>query len=120
MTTSNSSIASKHNMIVKKGDTFYRQFVFWQDEAKTIPVVITGNDFNMHITGTNDAGIVLSFAIGAGIVITAPNILTLSKTAAQMVLPAGQYQYDIQETSADSSVLTIIKGSFTIEADITQ
>lgn len=119
-TVSNSSIAVCHDIICKKGDTFFREFRYWQDVDKTIPVDITSSTFAMDVIENKNRKPVLSFEIGSGFTITAPNILTASKTATQMDIPEGNYKYDLQKTLGDGTVITIQKGIFTIEDDDTQ
>lgn len=119
-TVSNSSIAVEHDIICKRGDTFYRQFRYWTDAAKTDPVDITSSTFAADVIENKNKKPVLSFAIGDGFTITDPNILTATKTAEQMELPEGNYKYDLQKTLVDGTVITIQKGSFKIEDDDTQ
>ena len=117
-TTSNSSIATTHNIICKRGDTFLRELKFWSDKAKTIPVDITANEFLMKVIGNGcSEPEILLFTMTDGFSITAPNILTLSKSADQMKKQAATYKFDLQQTSA-GIVTTIIQGKFTIESDI--
>lgn len=118
-TVSNSSIAAEHDIICKRGDTFKRQFRYWTDAAKTVPMDITADSFAIQVIENRNKKPLLSFTIGDGLSIVDPNILVAQKTKTEMLLTAGNYKYDIQKTLSDTSVVTIMKGTFTIEDDIT-
>lgn len=118
MSTSNSSIATQHNIVCKRGDTFLRQFIFWANAAKTIPADITGSTFKASIVGGCDDSQILLFDMANGFSITPDNILFMSKTADQMKITPGNYRYDLQQITGDT-ITTIMKGKFTIESDIT-
>lgn len=119
-TESNSAIAAEHNIICYRGDTFERVFVYWQDAAKTNPLNLSGSTFKINVIEENaDFPFpILTFVIGSGLTITAPNILTMAKTAVQMEVAPGVYKYDIQKTTG-VNVVTIMFGLFTIIKDET-
>jgi hypothetical protein len=116
---SNSDVAQIHNIIHKRGDTFGRKFRFWQDEAKTVKEDITANTYAMQIRKPKDDTVLMSFAMAEGLSIENVNELVLSKTAAQMAVKADIYTYDIQKTTG-GTVITVIKGNFTITDDRTK
>ncbi len=120
-TESNSDIAAEHNIIHRRGDTFERIMRYWSDAARTVPVDITGSTFKINVVEENAdfPFIILSFEIGSGLAITAPNILTMSKTATEMKVTPGIYYYDIQKTTG-STVVTIQFGTFTVNREETQ
>lgn len=119
-TISNSSIAVEHDIICKRGDTFSRQFRYWQDKAKTVAVDITESDFNMDVVGSPNLKPIFSFSIGGGLTITDVNVLELDITAMAMQIgEGGNFVYDLQKTLTDGTVVTIMKGAFIIEKDVT-
>ena len=120
-TESNSAIAAEHNIIVYRGDTFERELRYWNDIAKTDPVILAGSTFKLDVIqpAADFPFVILSFAIGTGITITPPNILTLSKTAVEMQVKAGEYLYDLQKTTG-TTVVTIMRGTFTVIDDETK
>jgi hypothetical protein len=119
MTTSNSAVTAIHNIVCRKGDSFLRQFVFWEDEAKTNPLDISSLVFKSEVVRANDKSKKLITFIDGNGFSKSGNTLTMSKTATEMLdVDAGLFQYDIQQTNG-STVTTIISGSFKIEDDIT-
>lgn len=119
-TISNSSIAVEHDIICKRGDTFWRGFRYWQDSAKTNPVDITSSDFNMDVVGSPNLKPIFSFSLDNGLSITGINILELDMTAmAMQVTDGGNFVYDLQKTLNDGRIITIMKGAFIIDKDVT-
>lgn len=121
-TESNSSLAAKVNIKCYRGDTFIRVMRFWSDALKTVPIDITEDTFKLNVVKTNlktKSNPVLSFTMVDGMEITDDNELTISKTAAQMAVLAGTYTYDLQQTKADGTVITLQVGDFIIEDDRT-
>lgn len=115
---SNSSVAVVHDIKCKRGDTFSRIFKYWSDTAKTVPVDITGSTFKLKVFEVKTQTEILLFTMDAGLSISDTNILTLTKNATQMILKAGVYSYDLEKTTG-TVVLTIMKGDFIIEQDVT-
>lgn len=116
----NTAIAAVQNITCKRGDDFVIKFKYWQDAAKTVPLNITGATFKLDVFNVKKQTVVLSFATGGGgMTIANTNELTLVKTATEMVVEPGVYTYDLQKT-VSGVVLTIMKGLFTIENDVTQ
>jgi len=119
---SNSSVAAIHNIICKRGDTFHRVIRYFDDADKQIQTVISACTFKMAVKNPSESllsTLILSFEMGDGLEITGANELSLVKSESQMSVPAGVYVYDLEKTLPDGSKLTIQKGSFTIENDIT-
>lgn len=118
-TESNSSIAAIHNIRCKRGDSFRREFRYWEsvNGVKGAAIDITNIVFKLTVAVSYKTP-VLSFTLGAGLTITTPNILIITKTATEMLIPAGTYTYDLQKTFADGVVTTVQQGNFIIEDDI--
>lgn len=119
---SNSSVAVEVEIICKHGDTFSRKIRFWQDAAATVPLDVSASTFKMNvIVKANKAPTVIAFDMGSGITFDAINIISLDKTAEEIEeLQPGRYNYDLEQTKMDGSVLTILKGFFTVEPDVTR
>lgn len=120
MISSNSDTSRIVHITCRRGDSFVREFRFWADDAKTIPVDIETTVFKATVSRRHsDQEPVLVFENGNGFTITPPNILKMEKEPAQMLVQAGQYQYDIQQDKNGIST-TIAYGLFIINDDITQ
>lgn len=117
-TESNSSIAALHNIICKRGDTFSRVFTFFTDSTKTIPLDITASTFKLSVKNSLNV-IILEFTEPTSITLSSTNILTFHKSEIEMSIGAGSYKYDLQKTLSNGNILTIIKGTFTIQDDVT-
>jgi hypothetical protein len=107
----------------KRGDTFLLKDIrFWSDSAKTVPLDITGYDFAMEVKDANDV-VILSFTTPTNFNIHDTNELDIEMPADDMKVepsPEGQpYVFDIEMTDTNDVVTTIIKGTFTIEQDVT-
>lgn len=116
---SNSSVAAEVNIRCYRGDTFSRVLRFWSDAEHTVAINIMSDTFKLNVIKKSKATPVLSFTMIDGITLSATNIVALSKTAAQMELLAATYTYDLQQTKADGSVITIQAGEFIIDDDKT-
>ena len=102
------------NFTHKRGDTFY-----------ATPINIQVNNVNLDLTG---AVILMQLRKEAGGVIALTPDLTITDAAGgdfqideQIInIPACTYQYDIQITLADDTVVTWISGLFIINDDISR
>lgn len=102
------------NWIHKRGDTFYQT-----------PINIKVNDVNLDLT---DAVILMQLRKEAGGVIALTPDLTITDAVGgdfqideQIIdIPACRYQYDIQITLANDTVVTWISGLFIINDDISR
>jgi hypothetical protein len=122
MTKIDLSQAAKAQITCKRGDTFQLESMrFWTDANKTIPLDITGFDFEMDVK--NRAGELIVAFTSADFVISDTNRLDVIKSSSGMLVPAsplGQpYQYDLEMTDLSGVISTILYGDFIIEQDIT-
>ena len=114
MATSNSDLAAKLDIICRRGDTFYRSLTF---TINGNPEDFTGSAFKMQVRLSTT--IILDFT-SSNITITG-NTIELYKSEDNMkTVRPGKYQYDLEQTLADGTVITRIAGSFTINPDSTQ
>lgn len=105
-----------------RGDSFARVLQFFDDEAETVPTDITNDTFKLSVIKdyTKKNTPVLEFTMDDGIEITDTNEVTLSKTGTQMEVTAGVFLYDLQQTKQDGTIITLMKGEFTIDNDVTK
>ena len=102
------------NIEWKRGTTlsFYQKF--FQDEAKTVPLDISGSTFKMDVVNPKTGKIILQFATGgSGLTIQNTNELHFAKTKDQMKVAPGIYEYDLDKIDG-AVVATIQDGEFTI------
>jgi hypothetical protein len=109
--TSTSNVAEKVNFKVIRGDSFTRDIVFWQDDAKTVPLDVTAFTFEL-VAKNCDGNTALKFNDDAGITRPDTQTLRLSKTAGEMNLPAGGYEYTFKRTS--DVTVTLMYGVFEV------
>jgi len=109
----------------KRGDTFiFDGLDFWSDTAETIPIDISADDFKMEVKDEADA-IILTFVSPTNFTVsgTGDNHLKITMPATDMEVaasPNGQpYKFDLQWTDSTNIVRTVMKGTFTIENDVT-
>jgi len=104
----------KYALSIYLGDSYRWQFKLWSDAAKTAAVDLTGVTAKAEIR--DKAGGALLGALTC--VVTLPNIIDASITASDTaVLRKGVW--DLQLTYAGGDVSTVLAGSVTVTADVT-
>lgn len=99
---------------VIRGDSFEHGF-------KVTGIDLTGATAKAEIRTFSDRELKLGFDTQGGSISIDGEFVTFRKTAVEMgVLGVGKYQYDVQFTLQDASVVTAFGGSFTVKQDITQ
>lgn len=63
---------------------------------------------------------VLEFSTTTGSITKAGQIITLRKTARQMQVVAGIYEFDVQFSTNQDDVITLFGGAFIVKQDVTQ
>jgi len=101
---------------VKRGDTLPE--ITFSFNENGVQADLTGNSFKMYVATKTSKKIVLRFEDGNGLSVS-DNVVTLSKTADEMKITPGIYNYDLQRTYSDGTVRTLITGTFTVNDDIT-
>lgn len=94
---------------IKKGDTYEWELKFWDDEAKTIPIDVSGHSF--VLTAKNTAGATVISLTNTDFVQTATNIrkVVLSKVTTA-AYPVGDLSYQLDVTLPDLAVYTWMEG----------
>ena len=112
MGLSTSNISSRVNIEVRRGDSFHRNFTF-SDPATGLPENLTGCIFAMKVVD------------GSGNIILAITPTSISnkvmavQTKSQMLIPFGNYQYDLKETLTDGTQVTRLHGFFIVDRNST-
>jgi len=104
----------KHALAIYRGDTFTRKFTLWADAAKTVEVDLTGAVVKAEIRDKPGGAVLGELTC----VITLPNIIDASLTAAESALLASGV-WDLQVTFLDGTVSTYLTGAVTVTPDIT-
>lgn len=110
MVVSSSDIAQRQDFVCRRGDTFTRNLTF-SFNGTVQP--LTGCALAMKV---KDTGGITLFTI---VPVITGNVAVISETAALMLVPAGNYQYDLQLTNTDGTLVTMMQGWFIINKDST-
>lgn len=117
MPTLNTIVADTLNITALKGDTMTAAITLTDDNNAAVDLSTatllmqirkTAKSEDVELALTEDDGITVS---GAG-----NNIITLSKI---IDIDSGCYVYDLQATFSAGSVVTYLRGGFTVEEDVT-
>lgn len=104
------------NFVARRGDTFYMRFDFYKNGAKED---ISGSTFKVQVR--NGSAIVLEMNETNNYLVKTAGRIEMKVPANIMeTQPTGTFDYDLQQTYADNSVLTRCKGQLSIVADITR
>lgn len=118
MTNVNLIAAQEVNFEVYKGDTFYTELTF--TDANNNPVDFTGAAIKMQVDRLSSAVPDLELSVGQGITVsgTAHNILIIQKNP--FPLERGQFDYDLQVTYPNGTIVTYLCGKINVIEDITK
>lgn len=102
---------------VYQGDTYSWLFTLWQDEARTVPVDLTGTTPKAEIRMRSGAPLLADLACDVQL----PNEITMKlERDESLKLVQPHARWDLQLTLPDSSVTTIIAGPVTVTRAITE
>lgn len=106
----------QYRLTLYRGDTYSREFRFWNDAGKTQPTDLTDITIRAALDG---AGAGLAVAC----VVTLPNVVTLTIPAAAwrgiQVASVAACRWDMQFSYTDGTVLTPLAGPVRIAPDVT-
>lgn len=92
----------------KRGDTFSASFTFTGKDY-------SGYSFRCEVRDIFTRRLILEYTP----ILSGTNIITLNKSASQLAVPAGTYNYDIALIDPDGIVdIDIVKGKFVISDDV--
>lgn len=120
MTESNHAEAAQHKFIHKRGVDLEIVWEFFDDDDFENPSDITNDEFFMDVRSKGTGKVLMSFSLVAGFAVTAPNILTATKTAAQTMITKGEHEYDLLRRTAAGKVLIRQEGPFIFYDKITE
>ena len=129
--TINLDRSQRLDIICRKGDTFTLNLELKDDDGNAID--LTGNPFDVYSflmeVRLSDTSSTVVLTPTPNIASTVDGLVTFSVPAAGMVVNAGLYVYDIQQTRTDTvsrpvdtqelSVETLLFGTFKINEDVT-
>ncbi len=129
--TINLDRSQRLDIICRKGDTFTLNLELKDDNGRAID--LTGNPFDIYSflmeVRLSDTSSTVVLTPTPNIASTVDGLVTFSVPAAGMVVNAGLYVYDIQQTRTDTvsrpvdtqelSVETLLFGTFKINEDVT-
>lgn len=118
--------AGIHNIVVEQGATFNQTYT-WKINSNAVN--LAGYTARMQVRGNGsgkswiqDQVISLTSAAGGGITLggAAGTIaVSISATTTSALLP-GKYFYDLELESDDDTVTRLLKGTFTVSAEVTR
>ncbi len=129
--TINLDRSQRLDIICRKGDTFTLNLELKDDNGRAID--LTGNPFDVYSflmeVRLSDTSSTVVLTPTPNIASTVDGLVTFSVPASDMVVNAGLYVYDIQQTRTDTvsrpvntqelSVETLLFGTFKINEDVT-
>ena len=109
-------IPGTYDLCLYRGDTARWQFRLWQDEAKTMPVDLTGASVLAQIR--SGPGGAVQATPGTAVVL--PNLIdmVLDATASAALQPRGVW--DLEVTYASGDVATPLRGNVIVQQDVTR
>jgi hypothetical protein len=112
-TTIDSIRRAEANIKAYQGDTFSPTLTFTDDNDD--PLDFTGVTFKMQIR-KKDGTLMQTLTQGSGISVTLPNIVVFNSIIS---VEKGCYEYDLQGTYSNNTVVTFLGGSFDVTKQIT-
>jgi len=105
----------------RRGDTFYQEIEAIDGSTNTaFDFSAAFDSAKMQIRELRSSPILVELdSATVGEITLAAGKITLTKAAADMDIPAGEYLYDVQGTTAAGEVFTIIAGKVTFSDDVT-
>jgi hypothetical protein len=118
--------AGTYNMVMEQGATFSQEMTWKIDKN---PVNLTGYSARMQVRGSGSGNristrLALSLTSENGDIILGGSegtiTINISASSASNVIPAGKYFYDLELQSPNGEVTRLIKGTFTVVAEMTR
>jgi hypothetical protein len=107
-----------YNIKAYRNDTLQLTFTVKDNDGN--PVSLANADLKLQVRNKPDGTIYLTMTEGNGLTVggVSNNVITVSKIID--IAACGCYHYDLQATFTSGVVNTYVRGSFTVEKDITQ
>jgi hypothetical protein len=117
MATTISNLPGAVNFKVYQNDTLTKTLTITDDADD--PIDLSAATIKMEVRSSVGGTVQFTFESGDGITVggTDDNVITISKL---VDITAGSYLYDLEIIYSGGEVQTLIKGSFTVTADITR
>ena len=100
---------------VYRGDSYQWTFTLWKDEAGTNPYNLTGAVAKAEIRLAPGSPVLAALVC----TVTQPNTIDVKLPATISSTLTGQSRWDLQLTFPDSTVKTVVAGTVTVTADVT-
>jgi hypothetical protein len=117
-------IVADYTYNIYKGDTDVRSINFFEDEAKTIPFDLnTYASYKLQVKRYPDKNVsIISLSIGNGLEIDGTDTNKMTFTISDIVsnVEAGKYTFDLEGSNSGLDKLTILRGDFNIQQDVTR
>jgi len=108
-------LPATYDLELYRGDSYHGQLRLWEDEARTMPVDLTGAIGHAEIR-EKTAG---DFVVILGCEVIEPNIIDLQMTPEMYEGCPSKGRWDVQITYPDGNIRTMVRGAVIIEGDIT-
>ena len=116
-----SAIVLRTPIIVGTNENLTASFRFWQDDAKTVPVSLSGftASFGMR-SSLKTAGADLGATLVSGeVVVQSPNTVAIDIVPDRLDdLPAGKYDFEVVLIAADGKRNTKLRGTISLKEGI--
>lgn len=103
-----------YNLSIYRGDTTQWTFLIWSDASKTTPVDLTGYTAKAQLRDRPGGSTIVPTTVD--IIIPNTLVMTLDSTDSKNTVNG---VWDLQLTSPDSTVVTIVAGQVTVTPDVT-
>jgi len=104
------------DICISRGDS--SPFSFQMVDSAGVDIVITGRTYILTVNAKRNPGVLDTPLFSVNGVVATP-LVTFKPTEVQTDVSPQDYYYDVQETSG-TEVLTVLKGKFTVQQDITK
>jgi hypothetical protein len=110
------------NLELYRGDTWTETFVFWNDTEKTDPTDLSTATINAQFRATTGGPLVVELGCVVGGVDNNQVAVTLLPAQWETMTPTSFSKgvWDLQVTYSPELVTTYVKGSVTVDADVTR
>lgn len=113
-------MAATHNLQADQGSTFVKTFQ-WLLGENPVDLVALGYASAMQVRANYGEPVLLDAASPGNMALEANGNITVTFTAAQMAaVEAGKYLYDLDVYLPNGYRKTLVRGSFTVIAEVTQ
>lgn len=116
--------AGAYSFTIEKGATFDRQVTWYQDDAMTLPVNLTGWTARMRVADKAGVAVLDSQAVPATITLTLGGVagtidITVAALATAPLVAGARLVYDLLLVDAAGAVTRLLQGRVRVSAAVT-